>query len=223
MTTIATTLLLGLAPAAAAVAAPGDVAATHAYIRANYAFTRATKAEVKAAQANVEATIHKLAAECPDVGAGSPQNEESQHISYEVVVALWSASFATDAGPIHTFANAVRRLHWSNPKLTRRAQRYARSLQQLASLQRPEVCADATAWKTSGFKTVPANTIKLDRHVEAIEAKTIPASLLAQYEQPSDKAALASTTHIETQLQETETTVGFNDWDQALESLGLNQ
>ena len=87
----------------------------------------------------------------------------------------------------------------------------------------PDVCGDVTAWKETGFKMVPATSIQLDRRVEAIEPKTIPPSLLARYEQPADKAILATTTRIESQLQQIETVEGFNDWDQALETVGLNQ
>ena len=219
---IVTVLAFGVAPATA-LGTPQDGASTHAYIRANYALTRATQAKVKAAQASIEAVIHKLGEECPKLGVGSPQNEESQHLSYEVVVALWSASYSTDAGPIRAFAKAVQHLHWSNPKLTHMAQRYATDLQDLASLQTPKVCADVTAWKETGFKTAPATSVQLDRRVEAIEPKTIPPSALAPYEQPADKAILATTTHIESQLQQIETVEGFNDWDQALETVGLNQ
>jgi hypothetical protein len=219
---ILTVLVFGVAPATA-LGKPQDTASTHAYIHANYVLTRATQLEVKAAQANVEAAIQKLGQECPKLGVGSPQNEEAQHLSYEVIVVLWSASYSTDAGPIRAFAHAVRNLHWSNPKLTHMAQRYAADLQALASLPRPNICGDVTTWKESGFKTVPASSIQLDRHVEAIEPKTIPPSLLARYEQPKDRAILATTTRIENQLQQIETTEGFNDWDQALEAVGLNQ
>jgi hypothetical protein len=219
---ILTMFVFGVAPATA-VATPQDNAATHAYIRANYALNRATQAKVKAAQASIEATIHKLGQECPKLGVGSPQNEESQHLSYEVVVALWSASYATDAGPIHAFVSTVKHLHWSIPKLTHMALRYATDLQDLASLRLPNVCGDVTAWKETGFKTVPATSIQLDQRVEAIEPKAIPQSLLAPYEQPADKAILATTTHIESRLQQIETVEGFNDWDQALETVGLNQ
>jgi hypothetical protein len=217
-----TMFVFGVAPSTA-LGTPQDIASTHAYIRANYALNRATQAKVKVAQASIEATIHKLGQECPKLGVGSPQNEESQHLSYEVVVALWSASYATDAGPIRTFAHTVRHLHWSNPKLTHMTQRYATDLQDLASLQMPNVCGDVTAWKETGFKTVSATSIQLDRRVEAIELKAIPPSLLAAYEQPADKAILATTTRIESHLQQIETMEGFNDWDQALETVGLNQ
>src|ERR1700683_2265347 len=219
---VLTVLALGVLPAAA-LGTPQDIASTHAYIRANYAFTRATQAKVKVAQASIEPTIHKLGQECPKLGVGSPQNEEAQHLSYEVVVALWSASFATDAGPIHRFASAVRHLHWSNPKLTHMAQRYATDLHELASLQMPNVCGDVTTWKEGGFKAVPAAAVQLDRRVEAIEPKTIPASLLVPYERPADRPILATTTRIESGLRRIETAEGFDDWDQALEAVGLNQ
>jgi hypothetical protein len=219
---VLTMLAFGAAPAAA-FGTQQDIVSTHAYIRANYALTRATQAKIKVAQASIEATIHQLGQECPKLGVGSPQNEESQHLSYEVVVALWSASFATDAGPIRRFASAVRHLHWSNPKLTHMAQRYATDLRELASLQMPNVCGDVTAWKESGYKTAPATSIQLDRRVEAIEPKTIPKSLLAPYERPADRPILATTTRIESRLQRIETAEGFNDWDQALETVGLNQ
>ncbi len=153
---ILTVLAFGVVPATA-LGTPRNIASTHTYIRANYALTRATQAKVKVAQASIEATIHKLGQECPKLGVGSPQNEESQHLSYEVVVALWSASFSTDASPIRKFASVVRHLRWSNPKLTHMAQRYATDLQKLASLQMPNVCGDVTAWKESDYKTVPAN------------------------------------------------------------------
>lgn len=219
---ILTVFVFGVAPATA-LGTPQDIASTHAYIRANYALNRATQARVKVAQAAIEATIHKLGQECPKLGVGSPQNEESQHLSYEVVVALWSTSFTTDASPIHKFAQAVRHLHWSNPKLTHMTQRYATDLQNLAGLQMPNVCGDVTAWKETGFKTAPATSIQLDQRVEAIEPKAIPPSLLAPYEQPADKSILATTTRIESHLQQIETMEGFNDWDQALETVGLNQ
>lgn len=219
---ILTMLVFGVAPATA-FGTPQDIASTHAYIRANYALNRATEAKVKVAQASIEATIHKLGQECPKLGAGSPQNEESQHLSYEVVVALWSTSYTTDAGPIRKFAQSVRHLRWSNPKLTHMAQHYATDLRDLAGLQMPDVCADVTAWKETGFKTAPAISIQLDQHAEAIEPKAIPPSLLAPYERPADRATLATTTRIESHLQRIETMQGFNDWDQALETVGLNQ
>jgi hypothetical protein len=222
MTVTVLALALGMAPATA-IATPQDIASTHAYIRANYAFARASEAKTRPVQANIEALNQKLSRDCPHAGSGSPQNEASQLLSYEVVVALWSSSYGSDAGPISTFVDAVKRLRWSNPRLTHTVHTYTTGLHELATLQMPDLCGDVSAWKASDFKTVPATTPGLDQRVEAIEAKPIPSRLFAPYEQPADRPILARTSRLETMLLETETVVGFNDWDQLLETLGLNQ
>lgn len=219
---LALVLALGLAPAQA-VAAPVDVASTHAYIQANYAFVRASEARAGSTQASILNLNRKLGRECRDAGAGSPQNEDSQKASYEVAGALWSVSYGADAGPIRAFAEAVRPLRWTSSKLTRIAQGHARSLQELATLPLPNLCGDVHAWSASGFQTIPATTISFDRHVESIEGHTIPARLLAPYEQATDRGALQQTTRLETKLEDTETVTGFNDWDRLLETLGLHQ
>jgi hypothetical protein len=214
-------LVLGMAPATA-IATPQDIAATHTYIRADYALARAGDAKVGAAQAKVEELNRKLGRECPNVGAGSPEDEASQPLSYEVAVALWSVSYGTGAGPIRTFVDAVGRLRWSDRRLTRIAQSYATSLHELATLPLPDLCGDVRAWKAGGFKTVPAATTAIDRRVEGIEAKSIPARLLAPYEQPTDRIILARATRLEAKLEEFEISTGFSDWDQVLATLGLN-
>jgi hypothetical protein len=221
-TLIIAVLVLGLMPARA-IATPQDIASTHAYILANFALARETEAGVKATQASIVRLNQRLGQECRDVGAGSPENEESQKTSYEVVGALWSVSYGADAGPIGAFAQAVRPLRWSNPRLTRLAQSYARSLHELAALPMPNLCGDVRAWSASGFRTIPATTLGFDKRAESIETHTIPPRLLAPYERPADKSILARTTRLETKLEHTETVVGFNDWDSLLETLGLNQ
>jgi hypothetical protein len=215
-------LALALGPAQS-IAAPQDVAATHAYIRANYALASASVAKIGPAQAKVKRLNGMLAGECPHAGSGSPQDEASQPMSYEVAVALWSVSYGTDAGPIRTFVALTRRLHWSSRRLTRAAQEYASSLQALATLPLPDLCADVRAWKASGFQRIPDSTARLVRRVEAIELKAIPERLLAPYERGADVSVLASTTRLEARLSETEIGVGSDDWDLLLETLGLNQ
>jgi hypothetical protein len=215
-------LVLGLAPATA-TATTQDAAATDAYIRAYYALARAGEAKVGVAQANMEALNRKLGRECPNVGAGSPQDEASQPLSYEAVVALWSVSYGTAAGPIRTFVDTVRRLRWSDRGLTRRAESYATNLHELATLPIPDICGDVRAWKASGFNTIPAVTTALDRRAERIEAKSVPARLLAPYEQPADRAILARAMRLEAKLEAFEISTGISDWDQVLATLGLNQ
>jgi hypothetical protein len=219
---ILTALLLALAPGIAP-AAPLDVASTHAYIRANFAFAQASEARLGVAQAASVHMIERFGRQCRNAGAGSPQDEEAQKLSYEAAGALWSATYGADARPIRAFVRAVRPLRWSNPTLTRRAHAYAKSLHELATLPVPDLCGDVHAWSASGFQTVPATTVRFDRHVESIEGHTIAPRLLAPYEQPSDRVILERTTRLETTLEHAETITGFDDWDSLLETLGLNQ
>jgi hypothetical protein len=227
--TIIALLVLGLIPAAASAAPRGgastplDRASTHAYIQANFVLERAADASIAPTEATVAQLNQKLGQECPKVGAGSPENAESQKASYEVAGALWSISYGAVAGPISTFAHTVKTLHWSNPKITRIAQHYAQSLSELAALPMPNICTDVRTWSASGFHTLPAPMVSFVQHTESIEGHTIPARLLAPYERPSDRSVVASTSRLETKLERAETVAGFNDWDTLLETLGLNQ
>ncbi len=222
LSTLFAALVLGMAPASA-IATPQDVAATHAYIKANYALAQASVARIGVGQAKIERLNSKLAHECPRIGADSPENEASQPISHDVVVALWSLSYGADAGPIRTFTNLAGRLHWSNRALTRAAQTYARNLHELATVPLPDLCADVRSWKESGFQVVPAATISLVERVEAIEPKAIPSHLLAPYERGADAGIVARTIRLETRIEENEFLVGQGDWIQVLDTLGLQE
>jgi hypothetical protein len=211
----------GLVMAASAFAAPADVAATHSYIKANYAYARASVARIHAAHAKIAVFEARLARECPNVGKGSPENDASQPMSYEVAVALWSLAYGVDAGPIRTFARATGSLRWSNPRLTRLARGYASDLQKLASLQMPDLCADVTEWRESGYRTMPPRTIQLTERVEAIQPQTIPARLLAPYASAADRRTLVLTARLERKLKDNETVVGWDEWEGALNTLGL--
>ncbi len=213
---------LAVAPSQAP-AGSSDAAATHAYLAANYAYSRASEALVKPQQAAAQRLNSRLAHECPKVGAGSPQTEASESVSYEVAVALWSVSYRVIAAPIRALVAALKPLRWSNPRITQIAHAYAGSLHELATLALPDVCADVSAWRASGYQTVPAGTISLQKRVEAIQPKPIPASLLASHESGADRGVLAATKRLETKLLNQETVIGFNDWDQVLATLGLQQ
>jgi hypothetical protein len=219
---IAALLALGVAPAGA-LASSGNAAATHAYIEANFKLTRAAEASVAPVQAKIVAFDAQLGSECPKAGEGGPENEESQKVSHEAADALWSISYGADIVPIRTFAKTVGSLSWSNPNLTRIARHYASTLEGLAALPLPNLCANVREWKASDFRTIPAATLQLDERAEALEGHTIPPQLLAPYERPADRGIVAQTTRLETKLEHTETVVGFSDWDMLLETLGLNQ
>jgi hypothetical protein len=210
------------APAGAG-ASPRDVASTHTYILAGYALAKAGVASIRPAEANVRRAIHAFGRRCPNAGAGSPQNDESQHMSLEVAGALWSTAYGTAIRPIRAFVRAVGPLRWSTPRLTRIAHAYARSLYELATLPMPDLCGDIAAWRASGYNTIPLSTLRFDEHLEAIHGHTIPWRLLARYEQAGDRGLVARIARMETTIENTETSVGFEDWNALLETLDVQQ
>jgi hypothetical protein len=217
-----TALTLGLVPAGA-LAAPLDIASTHAYLVAGYAALHATVTRWSDVEASIHRLDRKFAAECPNVGAGSPQDEESQKMSYEVAGALWATGYRTDAKIVRRFVRAVKPLKWSNRAITRIARKFAKGLLEMAALPVPNLCRDVRAWSVTGFKSIPASTLRYDQRVEAIEVKEIPPRLLLPYVQPAYKGLAARDERLNTQFQNLETVTGFNDWDTLLETLGLNQ
>ena len=197
------------------------MSATHAYIRANYALARVAVARIPISEARIQDFNRKLAAQCPQAGRGTPINEASQPMSYEVAVALWSLAYGADAGPIRKFLDTVKPLNWSSPRISRAARSYADELNALATLPLPDLCTDVRAWTASGFQTIPANVAALDRRVEAIEPHPVPNAWLAPYEQGADAALAARTRKLEKKISETEFEVGQDDWIQVTGTLGL--
>jgi hypothetical protein len=214
---------VALAPASAK-ATQQDMAATHTYLTAGYTTLRAAIASMSTVGRSIDQLNRKLASECPDVGAGSPQSEEEQHLSYEVFGALLSTGYHTDAKIVQRFLRTTRSLKWSNNKATRAADSFAASLHELVTLPLPNLCGDVSAWKAGGFKAVPADTIQFDRHVESIEGDLLPLKrLLAPYETQADKALATRDERMYIHLGNLETTLGENWWDMTLETLALNQ
>ncbi|MGH2864680.1 MAG: hypothetical protein ACRDJX_05465 [Solirubrobacteraceae bacterium] len=213
-------LVVALAPVTASGAASG-FAATHAYIQANYALARADVARIAKGEARVQALNSQLARECPGAGAGSPETEATEPMSYEVAVALWALSYGSDAGAIRTFLAAVKPLHWGSSRVTRIAHGYAVSLHELSTLAVPDLCTDVRAWTASGFSVVPANVVQLDKRVEAIEGRSIPSRLLAPFERGSDASVAARTRRLERKLAENEFMVGQTDLIEVTGTLGL--
>jgi hypothetical protein len=219
---LAAVLAVGIAPASA-TAAPRDVASTHAYLVAAHTALHA----VVSKWSTLETAIHKLNqkfhAECPNVGAGSLQNEEEQKMSYEVAGALWSTGYRTFAKVVQTFIKAVKPLSWTNPAITRSARKFVTGLHEMVVLPLPDLCGDVRTWGAGGFKIVPSDTEQFDRHVEAIQVKEVPRRLLLPYVQPADRSLQTETEHIATRFEELEFSRGQVDWNLLLETLGLNQ
>ena len=101
--------------------------------------------------------------------------------------------------------------------------RLAGDLNELATSPLPNLCSDVATWKQTAFQSFPAASATLVGRIQAIEPVAVPARLLAPYERGSDAGLYARTTNLEGQIGEFEFVHGQADWDQLLETLGLNQ
>lgn len=197
------------------------MAATHALIAAGDVLARASNASIPVAQASVERFTGRLAAECPGAGAGTPEVEASQPMSYEVAAALWSISYGTAARSIERFASVVKPLRWSIASFNRDVHEFAANLRGLATLALPNLCADIREWTSSGFQSVPRDVLDVDQRVEALTLPEIPWRLVAPYETGRDASLVPYIERAETSLEEAEFVKGQGDWYKALETVGL--
>ena len=204
-----------------AVASTRDVAATHKAILAGYALARAGVATISVAKSKIESFNHKLSAECPGVGTGTPENEASQPMSYEIAVALWSIGYGSAAGPIKTFAKAVRPLRWTSARINRVAHSLVANLIALSTIPLPDLCGDVRAWTASGFRAIPPHVIELNRRVERLELPDIPWKLLAPYIRSGDAGRVAYIKRAESKIAEAEFVIGQDEWYRVLHTLGL--
>jgi hypothetical protein len=219
---IVAVLALALTPATAG-AASQDVASTHAYLEASYKVLHVAVSTWSRVEASIHTLDLRFHAECPDVGAGSPQNEEDQKLSYEAAGALWATGYHTDAAIVHAYVKTVNRLTWSNPQITRDAHRLTRGLEEMTELQVPNICADVRAWGANSYGAAPANVKQYDEHVENIEIHEIPRHLLVPYVQPAEDGLRKQDEHLATRFEELEFMRGQADWIALLEVLGVNE
>lgn len=217
-----TVLVVALTPAMAG-ATSQDAASTHAYLTASYTLLHTAVSTWPSVERNIHKLSLRLHAECPDAGAGSPENEEAQKLTYEAAGALWAVGYRTDIAGIHAYSRTLKRLTWSNPEITHDAHRLARGLLEMTTLKVPDICADVRAWRADGFGAMPTNVEPYDLHVEAIDIHEIPQRLLAPYVQQADKPLRRRTEHLATKFEELEFMRGQSDWIALLEVVGLNE
>lgn len=219
---LASTVALAFAVAPApALASAQDASATHAAISAGYALARVSVAAIPIAQGKIQGYNRKLAAECPNAGAGTPETEVSEPMSKEVAAALWSIEYGSTASAIKTFAKAIRPLHWTSARFDRAEHKYAATLTGLATIRLPDLCSDVRAWKAGGFTSVPKDVVEIDEHVEPLQLPQIPWGQVAPYVRGRDASQLTYIKRAETKTAEAEFMLGQKDWYQVNETLGL--
>jgi hypothetical protein len=223
LASVALALAVAVAPTGAIAASSRDLAATHAYLTADYAVLHTTVSTWSRVESAIGKLDARFGAECPHVGAGSPQSDEEQKLSLEVAGALWATGYHTNARAVQNFVKAVGRLTWSNPATTRAARRLTKGLTEMTALAVPPLCADVHAWAAGGFGAVPADVTQYAKHAEAIEVKQIPHRLLAPFLQGSDRSLAAQDERLNTRFEELEFQHGQDQWNRLLEVLALNQ
>jgi hypothetical protein len=223
---IATALVIlafGVAPAGALATSAQDVSSTHIALVAAYKSLHDVVATWPRMEARLSALNRRFAAECPQVGAGSPQNESEQRLAYEVAGALWATAYDADAKFANQFIDAVSPLRWSNHTIVRRGLKFIIGLHEMIALHVPDLCGDVRAWTATGFKTVPADTEEFDQHVESIDVAIPSPRILAPYVQQSDRGLFARVQRLVKRFEELEFTAGQRFWNTLLETLALNQ
>lgn len=215
--------LAELAPTDAFAASQADTVATHKALTIAYKALHAVVTTWPSVEASFHQLDQKFASQCPDVGAGSPENEPEEKLSYEVTGALWATGYHTDARIVDTAIEEASRLQWSSPSLTRRVHQYLRGLREMTALQVPDLCGDIRSWTASGYQTIPASTLAFDQHVEAIDVELPPPRMFIPYMQPSDRGLLTRVERLFTRFEELEFVVGQRSWIKLLEVVGLNE
>lgn len=222
-------LLAGLALAVAAPAAlakRGDVATTQVLAHATDILVRAASPDVRKGLAAVKSYANQIAAQCPRVAMGSPQNHDSEQLSNEVVGAMTVVGYRTAATPIANFARAVGGLSWSNHRLTRAVRTFARKLEGLSKLTAPNLCGDIGSWASGGYMTLPTSTIEFDRHYSLVDPEAEESPLIIRlampYASPSDVPILHRVERLEAQLGEAEAHA-VEYYSHLMDSLELNQ
>ncbi|HEV2922400.1 MAG TPA: hypothetical protein VGW98_00040 [Solirubrobacteraceae bacterium] len=191
-------LAMGGAPA---LAAPADVATTRTYVQANYALVRYAAMRLGTARSLLDGVLNKARADCPSAAAGSPQNPESTMVSYEIIGAMVLAAYHAAQPQINAYIRVATRSRWSSRALTSSVHAYAGKLTTLSTLAAPNLCADIRAWSTSGYKALPASTVRFDQlFVPAwVSLGEVPAQL-ASYERPDERGTLQRSGQAEEKL-----------------------
>lgn len=210
-------LASGPAPASAA----SNSVATSAYVQANYALVRVARSHLAASEAGPLHVLSQVRQECPNAGAGSPQDPESTQMSNEVIGAMVIAAAKPDLQAIRTFVHAAAGLSWSDSALTHTVRAYVNDAKTIASLPAPNLCADVKAWAADGYTSLPSSTVAfVGKFMPAWVALGLLPPALGRYESAADRALAGSTTPLERQLSEGEARA-VEHWGAIMNTLAL--
>ena len=215
-------LALALLPAQA-LGAGNDRATTASYVRANYALVAGAHAKQGASEAALQSLLARVRRECPKLVAGSPQNEASEKLTDELVGSMHLVALTPLSSTIASFARSVARLRWSNPKLTRSVQTYARELLAQSRLAIPDFCGELRTWKSSGYAALPAATLPFDKSFYSVFVGIglLPTKLLAPTLSSAQRGVVRKTLQLENDVIEFEANA-VETWGSIMDAAGLN-
>jgi hypothetical protein len=208
----ATLIAIALLACAAAVAdargGRANTQATRAYLKARFLEIRADGPAYRAGITGIEQLAVKVQGECRGVLAGAPKNQSpsEQEALAEVFAVVLRAPERAEHAVAARFARAVRRLRWSNGRLTRLVHSDAQRRALQSGILAPNLCADLKAWAASGYTATPATTKGYLRRLTAAGATTLGASAqknikrqLGRYEDATARAIVRRTKKLEAQ------------------------
>lgn len=217
----ASLVALALAPAPA-IATSADVSATQAYVRANYALVSSAHAKIGLADTILQSLLQRVRSECPKIAAGSPQDTDSEALTFELVGEMRLAATRPNAGAVAKFARAVAPLRWSNARLTQAVRSYSRQLRKQSLLAVPDVCAEVRAWVASGFHALPEGTRRFNLALpDYVGMGMLPSALIAPFVTSGQRSVLQRTRHLEDDIIEFES-FAVETWGQIMDELALN-
>ncbi len=217
---LTTLLLMGLV-SAPALASSADVSATRTYAQANYQLVQYGANRLGTAQKLIDGVLYKTKALCPKAAFNSPQNPESTQLSNEVIGAMVLAALHAAAPEINAYLRVAERSRWSNHALTRKIHEYAGKLKTISRLAPPNLCGDVKAWAASGFRTLPASTVRFDQQFMPnwVALGEVPAPL-KHYAGSNERALLKRTNALELRITDFEAGA-VETWGDIMEALGL--
>jgi hypothetical protein len=205
----------GTASVIAVVAASGhasanDAAATHSYLEARLVAQRMPAGHSPAEPSAIGALAEGVKVECPGVLHAEPESARNGltggEISREISDAIFGASERVGHAADERFYKSVRRLRWSNPRLTKLLHDLALEQAEQSGIPAPPLCADLKFWVASRYTATTAATKRyLHRHdvisgiatiapepgekpfEDFLESDRLVAHRLARYEDPADR------------------------------------
>ena len=208
----------------AAAFGASNMANTEAYVRANYALTLSGNGKIPTAEARLRGLRERLRGECPSVVAGSPQDTDSEWLTWETIGAMTIVGYQPGTASIAKFTRAVSKLSWGNASITRAVHTYARQLATEVRTPLPDVCGDLRAWKASGYATLPATTVHFRKtfYENWVGIGYMPRAMLAPYLRPAQSNLLRRSRHFEEAIAEAEARA-VETFGEIIDLLGLNQ